>query len=109
MGTLDEIRKSVHDLTADPDELTPAEGLPSDPSALICRPIKTERARRKVVDESTYRRLRIVDRKATITMWGVAAMVAFATLEYLGIMGNGQVPTWARSIFEGVAFALGKS
>lgn len=108
MSTLDDIRKSVHDLTADPDEVTPAEGIPSDPSALICRPIITERARRKLVDEFTDKRLRIVDRKITVTMSCCVAMVSFAVLEYLGIMGHNEPPTWARALFEGIAFAMGK-
>src|SRR4030042_4398796 len=90
---LDEIRKSVHDLTEDLEESTPIPGLPSiDPAELMCKPMLAERTRRKAVDEETNRRLLVLARQVRVTMWLVMTMVAFATLEYFGIMGSGRTP-----------------
>jgi hypothetical protein len=105
---LDELRKSVHDLTADIEETTPVPGQSLDPGELICRPVLAERARRKSVDDDTNRRLVILARQVRVTMWLVMTMVAFASLEYLGIMGSERTPIWARAMFDGVAVFAGK-
>lgn len=108
MGIVEDVRKSVHDLTLDPDEPTIPEGGSIDPGEAICRPVMVERARRKAVDIAIDRRLRILGRQVQITMYGVLAIISFAGLEYLGVIGNGSGPTWARAVFDGIAVALGK-
>jgi hypothetical protein len=107
MGILRSVQKSVHDLTVDPDEPTVPEGI-SDPPAALCQPVLVERARRKSVDEAIDRRLRALGRQTSVTMWAVLSMVAFAGLEYFGILGNSKPPTWAAAVLEGIAFAMGK-
>lgn len=106
MGILRSVQKSVHELTLDPDEPTVPEGL-SDPPAALCQPVLVERRRRKSVDEAIDRRLRAMGRQLNVTMWGVIAMISFAGLEYLGILGHENPPTWAIAVFEGIAFAMG--
>jgi len=44
MGIIEDVRKSVHDLTFDPDETTIPEGGSIDPQEPICRPVLVERA-----------------------------------------------------------------
>jgi hypothetical protein len=104
---LDELRKSVHDLTADPNEVTSPEGISMQPGDPICQPVLTERARRKAVDEVFSKRLGIVARQTQITMWGVFIIIGFAGLEYLGILGHQGPPTWARAVFDGIALISG--
>ena len=107
MSTLEDLRKSVHDLTADPDADTLRDCPSIDPGGQVCRPVLVERSRRKTVDESIDRRLRVLGRQTRITMWGVVTMVAFASLEYFGVIGNGETPIWARAIFDGAAMVVG--
>jgi len=108
MGIIEDVRKSVHDLTFDPDETTIPEGGSIDPQEPICRPVLVERARRKLVDVSIDRRLRILGRQVQVTMYGVIAILSFAGLEYLGVIGNSSGPVWARAIFDGISVAVGR-
>jgi hypothetical protein len=91
----------------------PAEGVtpqarslgPDDP---ICTPVLVERARRKFVDADFDKRFRKVSRNVRITMIAMLTMVGFAGLEYLGILGHGPPPTWARAVFDGLAVVVGR-
>jgi len=41
-------------------------------------------------------------------MYGVIAILSFAGLEYLGVIGNSSGPVWARAIFDGISVAVGR-
>lgn len=85
-----------------------------DPGDPICQPVLVERQRRKAVDKEIDRRLTaiqvVVIRSAKFSKFsaiGLAAMVVFASLEYLGILGHDRAPIWASAVIDGVKFAFG--
>jgi hypothetical protein len=85
-----------------------------DPGDPICQPVLVERQRRKAVDKEIDRRLTaiqaVVIRSAKFSKFsaiGLAAMVIFASLEYLGILGHDRSPIWASAVIDGVKFAFG--
>jgi hypothetical protein len=74
-----------------------------------------ERARREHVDEmmamqlsGIERQVAKVSRQTAVTMAALCCMVAFAALEYAGILHGGSPPIWARAVFDGLSIALGK-
>jgi hypothetical protein len=77
---------------------------PDDP---ICRPVLVERARRKEVDAQVWRRLSSIQSRQTVTMCGIGIMVAFAALEYTGIIGPNR-SVWARAMFDGLSYMVGR-
>jgi hypothetical protein len=94
--------------TIDPREQPTPPGRSLGPDDPICQPVMVERARRKQVDEIFDKRMHRMQRQVQVTMWSVLTMVTFAGLEYLGILGEGTPPVWARAVFDGLAVALGK-
>jgi hypothetical protein len=88
------------------DENTPVEGASMQPGDSLCQPIIVERQRRKAEDARVRAQLRATLRWSRTTGIAVLAMVAFASLEYLGIIHQQPAPVWARAVFDGIAFAL---
>jgi hypothetical protein len=96
------------------DEPTRPQPNSLDPGDPICAPVLVERRRRKTVDLEIDRRLTaiqaVVIRSAKFSKFsaiGLAAMVIFASLEYLGILGHDRSPIWASAVIDGVKFAFG--
>lgn len=86
-----------------------------EPGDNVCEPMLTERARRKETDEELFRQLdsiRVgvdVTRKVTRRIaTGVGLIVGAAALEYLGLLGNGTPPVWARAVIDVLGAMLGK-
>lgn len=75
---------------------------PEDP----CEPVRLERARRKEVDAAIFERLRQIQTLTTRVAIGVGAMLGFAALEYLGVVGNGNPPIWARAVLNGLRWIV---
>lgn len=110
----------------DDSETTSPGGVQGHPQSLepgdeICQPVKVERARRKFVDDGIFRRLTRIQKAVEgsidsieknrkiqrLTAIGVLTMVVFAALEYMGIMGPGGHPIWARAVIDGLSTVLG--
>jgi hypothetical protein len=98
----------------DDPEITRPQPNSLDPGDPICQPVLVERRRRKTVDLEIDRRLTaiqaVVVRSAKfskISAIGLVAMVVFASLEYLGILGHDRAPIWASAVIDGVKFAVG--
>lgn len=77
---------------------------PNDP---ICAPVLVERQRRKYVDDTIDARLRRIERLQRLQLLAFGTMVAFAALEYAGVIGENRHPIWARSVFDGIMWVFG--
>jgi hypothetical protein len=119
---VDERRKTFDDEgmqeALDADELTSPGGREQprsiEPGDEICEPVLVERRRRKFVDDGIFRRLarihQVVQTNQKIqrfTAVGVLTMVVFAALEYMGVLGPGARPIWARAVIDGIGAMLG--
>jgi hypothetical protein len=107
MGILSNVRRSIHDITTDAAELNLGDPAADVTPESTCRPVLVERRNRKAMDELIIRRLSVSIRQGQVTMWGVVTMVAFAAMEYFGILGNGESPTWVNAVFRGLTFMAG--
>lgn len=84
-----------------------------EPGDAVCEPILNERSRRKEEDTELRRELVSiragVDRNHLLTKkvaGGIATIVVFATLEYLGVLGEGKPPIWSRAVIDGLTSIL---
>jgi len=105
MSLLDNIRKSVADLSV--DTTSPMiDGHSIDPGAEQRLDVARERDRRKFVDLAIAERLRVLGKQTRATLWGIWIIVGFAGCEYIGILGSSKPPVWARAVFDGLAWVL---
>lgn len=86
-----------------------------EPGDKVCDAVLQERARRKEEDEGIFRQLDSIragvdtTRKLTGRVAiGVSLIVMAAALEYMGILGNGTPPVWARVVIDVLGTMLGK-
>jgi hypothetical protein len=86
-----------------------------EPGDKVCDAVLQERARRKEEDEGIFRQLDSIragvdtTRKLTGRVAvGVAAIIMAAALEYMGVLGNGTPPVWARVVIDVLGTVLGK-
>jgi hypothetical protein len=100
-------RDAINQISPPSEQDTPPQGRSLGPDDPICKPVMIERRRRKWVDAAFDKRVRIINRNVRITMYAVLTMVVFAGLEYLGVLGNGAPPIWARAVFDGLKVAVG--
>jgi len=87
-----------------------------EPGDKVCEPVLNERARRKETDDELARQLdsiRVgVDTTRKLTgrvAIGVGGIVIAAGLEYLGVLGKGDPPIWARVVIDVLSAILGKN
>lgn len=106
MTILDNIRKSVADLSVDTTAPTIVDGQSIDPGPDKRADIERERLRRKAVDLAIAERLRVLGKQTRATLWGIWIIVGFAGCEYIGILGSSKPPVWARAVFDGLAWVL---
>lgn len=86
-----------------------------EPGDKVCEPMLVERARRKDVDDEIRTNLDSiragVDANRNLTkrgVLGIGLIFLLAMLEYLGIVGEGKPPVWARAVFDVAAWMVGK-
>lgn len=85
-----------------------------EPGDKVCEPMLQERAKRKETDEEIFHQLdsiRVgVDTTKRLTKRGVVGIgmiFLLAGLEYLGVLGEGKPPVWARAVFDVAAWMIG--
>lgn len=93
-----------------------APGLPTslEPGNDVCKPLANERDRRKEVDAEIFRQLesirctseanRNTNRRGTI---GIGLVLLLAVGEYLGVLGPGDPPIWAKAVIDVAMWILG--
>jgi hypothetical protein len=84
-----------------------------EPGDSACDPVLRERARRKAEDDDTRTALKLiqssVDTNHKLTRKAAAAlfaMVLMAALEYMGVLGNGKAPIWAKALIDAIVPAV---
>ncbi len=87
-----------------------------EPGDKVCQSVLNERARRKETDDELGRQLDSIragvdsTRKLTGRVAiGVGSIVVAAGLEYLGVLGKGDPPIWARVVIDVLSAILGKN
>lgn len=86
-----------------------------EPGDNVCDAVLQERARRKEEDEGIFRQLDSIRAGVDVTKkltgrvaLGVSLIVMAAALEYMGVLGNGTPPIWARVVIDVLGTILGK-
>lgn len=86
-----------------------------EPGDQVCEPMLHERAKRKETDDELFRQLDSIRAGVDTTKKftgriavGVSLIVMAAALEYMGILGNGTPPVWARVVIDVLGAMLGK-